>query len=62
MAFMGNPEKESVLTVADLERIASQFQFARISTWDNAGHGIHEVDPPKFVAEMKAFLEDEGIK
>lgn len=61
MAFMGNPEKGSVLTVADRERLAGQFQFARISVWDNAGHGVHEIDPPQFVREMKQFLEDEEI-
>ena len=61
MMFMGNPEKGSVLTVADRERLREVFEFARISTWGNAGHGVHEIDSPKFVAEMKAFLEDEGI-
>lgn len=61
MAFMGNSEKGSVLTVADRERLNGQFDFARISTWDNAGHGIHEVDPPKFIGEMKQFLKDEGV-
>jgi pimeloyl-ACP methyl ester carboxylesterase len=61
MAFLGNPEKGSVLTEVDRERIMGQFQFARISTWDNAGHGVHEVDPPKFVKEMNRFLKEENL-
>lgn len=58
MAFMGNPEKGSVLTEEDRAYLKTQFEFSRVSVWDHAGHGIHEVDPPIFVDEMKQFLKD----
>ena len=59
LLFLGN--KGGILNQADRQRIKELFEFSRISEWDNAGHGVHEVDPVKYINEVKQFLHDKFV-
>jgi pimeloyl-ACP methyl ester carboxylesterase len=46
------------LADADRDRIAAQVPAATVEEWDGAGHCLHLVEPDRFAARLRRFIED----
>ena len=56
LLLFGNPGQGSVVSAGRRAELRSLLAKVTVSEWEQAGHGLHDADPPRFAQELRQFL------